>query len=182
MQILDWQPYTSMQQAGLLPAVWMDWLRDPGSFMERLKRHGVLDPLVRVLSEASLTVSPGESALLGVRADEAVLVREVLIQSSYASWMYARTLIPATTLAHKTELTTLDTRSLGSVLFQDPTLRRSAFEIARIYPETHWHAHIESVANPNDDAFWARRSVFHVQEQPLLLTEVFLPDIETLAR
>jgi chorismate--pyruvate lyase len=96
--------------------------------------------------------------------------------------MYARTVVPRVTLASKAELAELKDRSLGSVLFKDPTMQRGAFEIARIYPDDDWHAYIQSLVNVGNETFWARRSIFHVQQHPLLLTEVFLPDILTLTR
>jgi chorismate--pyruvate lyase len=78
------------------------------------------------------------------------------------------------------ELARLNNRSLGSVLFKDPTLYRSPFEIALFTQEMEWHQKVLSSVKRELSTLWARRSLFRIREKPLLLIEVFLPDLLTL--
>ncbi len=91
--------------------------------------------------------------------------------------MYARAVFPADFFTGKNHsiLAELDSRPLGKLLFRDPALRRSEFEIALLQPrhlEYQWA--VQQQAAPA--TLWARRSIFWLQEKPLLLMEVFFPD------
>ena len=66
------------------------------------------------------------------------------------------------------------------MLFKDPTLQRSAFEIARLQRGDRWHAKAQHVIQDILPDLWARRSLFSLRGNSLLLTEIFLPDIVTL--
>lgn len=77
----------------------------------------------------------------------------------------------------------LGQRPLADLLYHDPRVARTAFEIARLgrtHPlaataRRHLQAlELESNANVFE-ALWARRSVFWRQRQPLLVSECFLP-------
>jgi chorismate--pyruvate lyase len=183
MQKLDWQYYQSLAEAELPPAELMDWLLDPASFIQRLKQHHIAEPEVHVLSQRWERLPLDERELLAIPEQQYALVREVLIDSKEGQWMFARTVFPAATLTGKERmLAQLKNRSLGSVLFQDPTVKRGDFEIAAILPDTAWYQKIMSAAKVSSDILWARRSLFHIQNKSLLLAEVFLPAIQTLSR
>jgi chorismate--pyruvate lyase len=183
MQKLDWQHYQSFPRTDLPSAELMEWLLDPGSFIQRLKQYHIAEPQVHVLLQEWESLPTDERALLAVPESESGLVREVLIDSEEGQWMFARTVFPAATLTGKErELAHLQNRSLGSVLFQDPSVVRGDFDLVGILPETEWHQKIHAVAKVNRDVLWARRSLFYIQNKPLLLAEVFLPAIQTLSR
>ena len=150
--------------------------------MQRLKERGANDPIVQVLKQEWEVPLAAECKLLSMDISSIALVREVLISSDQDQWMYARTIFPKKTLAEEDQLAHLNNRSLGSVLFADPTLQRSEFEIACLMPESLWHDKAIQHANKKSDALWARRSIFKVREKPLLLTEIFLPDMEKLCK
>jgi chorismate--pyruvate lyase len=122
-----------------------------------------------------------EKTCLGITARTYALVREVLIVSEGKKWMFARTVFPRDTLTGKQQrLARLKNRALGSVLFKDLSTERHEFEMARVDPGAGCHAFILQHADVADKNIWARRSVFFVQNKPLLLTEFFLPDITSL--
>jgi chorismate--pyruvate lyase len=78
--------------------------------------------------------------------------------------MYARSVFPESTLQGNTRYLryALDERPLGDLLYRDPTLKRTDFEIACLK---------DIYLQP----LWARRSAFFIQNKPILLTEVFMP-------
>ncbi len=174
---LKWLPY-SLQE---IPPDLSRWILFPGSFMERLRQQGAKDPRVDVLQESWQYPLRDEKKQLNITSHSHALVREVLIYSNEQKWMFARTVIPRSTLTGEQQcLAHLQNRSLGSVLFNDPTMERSQFEVACVTPDLAWHTSILEKTKIAANELWARRSRFVLQNKPLLLTEVFLPDIYTL--
>lgn len=95
--------------------------------------------------------------------------------------MFARTVLPQHTLTGKhKQLARLKSRSLGSVLFKDPDMRRGSFEFASLSAGDTDFDILHDTLTLQTTTLWARRSIFTLKEKPLLLTEIFLPDIETL--
>lgn len=95
--------------------------------------------------------------------------------------MYACTIFPARTLSGELKkLAHLKNKSLGSVLFKDPDLQRSQFEVMCFAEGMPEHRIVTKHVAHDTSTFWARRSLFTIQQKSLLLTEVFLPDIESL--
>lgn len=164
-----------------IPCLWRAWLLHAGSFMQRLVQQGVRDARIQVLHQHWELPEPEERQVLDMDFRVYALIREVLIVSMDNVWMFARTVFPLRTLTgQQQQLARLKNRSLGSVLFKDPALQRSAFTIAYLQPEQRWHANIEQAVGQALPDLWARRSLFTLQGKSLLLTEVFLPDIATL--
>jgi len=76
----------------------------------------------------------------------------------------------------------LGNRSLGTLLFTHPLVKRQPLHFKAL--QSH-HALYKSAAAVQGEApsrLWARRSLFYLQDAPLLVTEVFLPDILALRR
>lgn len=114
---------------------------------------------------------------------EPTLIREVLIASQPRQWMFARTVFPRSLLAGKYEcLAHLENRALGSVLFNDPDMKRGPFEFIELQPTMPLYKKTldSGVSLEKNTRMWARRSVFTLKENPLLLSEVFLPDLMLL--
>ena len=175
---LDWHSASTIKE---LPNVLGDWILYPGSFMKRLQRYGAESPRIQLLRQAWQFPAPGEKAELGMTERAYALIREVLIQSEGKKWMYARTVFPRSTLTGKQLcLARLKTRSLGSVLFKEPTIQRSSFDVVCLSKNMLFHQYVLQQAKLDVDTLWARRSTFVLHQKPLLLTEVFLPDVEKL--
>ncbi len=178
MKEICWKPYHLLPE--LPPNRLSSWLLYAGSFMQRLKQSGITAK-VQVLSERWEFVEPSERALLNIKERTFALVREVLIDSPEGEWMFARTIVPAKTLTGKgRELANLKNRSLGSVLFKNKTMTRSEFEYSCLQPEMRLYKKINHNALQKN-LLWARRSVFHLYDKPLLLSEFFFPNIMGLA-
>lgn len=150
-----------------VPAQWRPWLYDAGSLSRRLQRAAGGEFGVRVLSERWQCPTPDEARALGISHRRRALIREVeLLGRDAEPWVFARTVIPATTLTGvERRLLRLGSRSLGSYLFRDPSLERAPLRACRLQDRGGQH-------------YWARRSVFHLHGKPLLVCEVFLPAME----
>ncbi|MHB1949241.1 MAG: chorismate--pyruvate lyase family protein [Gammaproteobacteria bacterium] len=173
----NWQTTSSVEA---LPLPLKPWLLYGGSFMDRLREFGVADPQVQVLYQDWQAPFACEQCCLKV--DSQALVREVLIISDKTVWMYARSVFPRDTLTGEYEkLAHLENRSLGSVLFNDPTIQRGEFEIASFEKGSLWFEKVAAQIQIDCQTLWGRRSLFDLKGKQLLLTEIFLPKITELS-
>jgi chorismate--pyruvate lyase len=155
-----------------------DWLRDPTSLTARLKRHCPHGFSVRLLHQGWGRPLYSEMRLLGMRRGEAAIIREVELYCGETPWVFARTLIPASSLRGSARrLTMLGSRPLGEVLFNDPRMRRGRREIARLQPRHPLFQAAVASLEQKPKEIWGRRTLFHLAGQPLLVNEIFLPDI-----
>lgn len=156
----------------IIPPKLFAWLSDSGSFMQRLKRHGVENAQIRILKEGWSFGGSLERTILSLPFLTFTWVREVVIYSDDTTWMFARTVIPRKTLTGKErELRYLKTRSLGSLLFSYSDLVRSEFSYFQVDPDKEWNIKCMK------DGVWGRRSLFTFSGKSLLLTEVFSPEL-----
>lgn len=130
---------------------------------------------VEVLSVKRTTPTPDEVAALRLRSRSQAIIRQVLLYCDDTPWVYARTVIPMTSLRGPLRsLTRLGTRPLGAVLFADKTMKRSAMEITALKPD---HMCYPWTRHRGSDIIWGRRSVFWLRKMPLLVSEFFLPGV-----
>jgi len=148
-----------------IPTALRPLLLERGSLTRRLRR--VLgNPIeVRVDRQGWAAPEPDEARLLGLAAGASALVREVTLLCRGRQQVAARTVIPRATLRGRhRRLARLGDRPLGDVLFATPGMSRGAMHIARL-----------RAAAPVP-ATWGRRSVFFLDDRPLLVYEFFLRD------
>jgi len=101
------------------------------------------------------------------------LVRQVLLCCNNQPLVYAKTIIPATTIQGAQRIyANMGNRPLGAMLFADRTMRREAVEVAML-PAAHDANQYTNIGEP----IWGRRSVFRVSGKPLLVSEYFLPEL-----
>jgi chorismate--pyruvate lyase len=139
-----------------------DWLREPGSLTARLVRQSGGTFRVQLLAQYWGRPAPEEARRLGLHPGRYALIREVALMGHGEPWVRARSVLPITSLTGPgRRLRKLGNRSLGHLLFRDPTLRRGPIEIAR-------------VGQPEGRVF-ARRSHLIFHGRPVLVAECFLP-------
>ncbi|MEH6649536.1 MAG: chorismate lyase [Motiliproteus sp.] len=161
-----------------LPRHWRSWLLDSGSLTARLKALSNGDFRVEVVSQGWGYPNLSEARALQIDPRLRVLIREVRLIGCGQPWVHARSLIPATTLTGRhRKLAHLGTRPLGEVLFKDLSMRRGAIETARLplvadVDLNHLSASASAVVQA-----WGRRSVFRLDDKPLLVSEIFLPQL-----
>lgn len=164
-----WHPAQQLTRARL-PADLRDWLLDRSSLTRRLRQCCAGRFAVRLLGQSWQRPLPNEALALGANPVRRALVREVLLLCDDTPWVYARTVIPRTSLRGRLRrLSCLGEAPLGAVLFADPHMTRGPVEVASIRPD--------QLAAPLADGhtLWGRRSLFLLRRRPLLVTEVFLP-------
>ncbi|MCB1802407.1 MAG: chorismate lyase [Gammaproteobacteria bacterium] len=158
------------------------WLSDPGSLTRSIiascKRARFA---VELVGQAPGCALPSEAVLLDAGKARAMLVREVRLNCGRKAWVYARTLIPQSSLRGPAQvLTRLGRRPLGEVLFSDPTTRRLRVEVARITPRHRLFAAATAHAKRKPDQIWGRRTLFEYGGERILVNELFLPAIGAL--
>lgn len=147
------------------------WLFDRGSLTQHLITASQGHFAVEVLHQGIGRPRPVEARALHLSPRRRALVREVILFGRGRPWVFARSILPLATLTGRLRaLRHLDNRPLGGLLFKDPSMRRSAIEVARILPR---HRILPEHLQSQRPA-WGRRSVFYLDEKPLLVCEIFL--------
>ena len=148
------------------------WLHARGSLTTELLGASAGAFRVEVLSQALANVYPSERQLLGLKSGQRALVREVILFGCNQPWVFARSVLPLSTLTGRLRaLRRLDNRPLGHHLFSYANMRRSAIELALI---GHRERYLPAPYRTDNKPQWGRRSVFHLDNKPLLVSEVFL--------
>jgi len=170
-RIQHWRNRAQSFYSDLSPQV-SDWLFDPSSLTARLIRQCNGRFSVRVLDEAHGMARLSEQRILKMHNREAALIREVHLLCDDHPLVYARTVIPVSTLTGaQKRLASLGDKPLGAVLFADKSMQRDEVQIARLKPH-------QVRLNTNDQSdIWGRRSVFRLNNKPLLVSEYFLPEL-----
>ena len=131
---------------------------------------------MRVLSQVRGTPCADEARLLGMPQGQRAIIRQVQLLCDGQPWIYARTVIPVTSLRGRLRrLAHLGTRPLGGMLFADPSMHRGTVQLARIRAGQALYAAAMSRLQLSPAEIWGRRSVFRIAGKPLLVSEIFLP-------
>lgn len=172
-----WRPVRRLNRTGI-PEKYLAWLLDPASLTERIVsrcRHAFR---VQLLSQERKRPLRSEAMVLGMRVGSRAIVRQVQLVCGNTPWIYARTIIPPRTLARKFHrFTQLGARSLGSMLFADPSMERGKVEVACLSPSDQLYHIATRDLREKPAVIWGRRSIFRLGGKPLLVCEFFLPDI-----
>ena len=176
----QWHSHVRALGAGSLLEGWLD---DHGSLTQRLSAQ-CREFRVQRLHQHRARCFGDESQALGLPRALHAWEREVLLRCDQSPVVFAHTVVPLSCTAADWPLfRTLGERSLGTTLFNDPQVTRGRLHFARILP-----AHplfqrarraLPQVALPAQ--LFARRSLFQRKQGVLLVTELFLPALSTLA-
>ena len=149
------------------------WLFDNSSLTARLVRN-CENFKVNLISQKLEKASLDECKALGLNHGESALIRQVYLQCDGAPVVYARTVIPLSTLTgSQRRYSNLGSRPLGAMLFADRNMRRDEIMVTCLHPDQSLYAKIAKVG----DDIWGRRSVFRVGGKPLLVSEFYLPGL-----
>jgi chorismate--pyruvate lyase len=161
-----------------VPADVADWLFDQGSLTAKLVsacKHGHFS--VEVVRQQWGRPFNSERKLLAMRDGEMALVREVRLRCGDQAWVFARTLIPASSFRGRARrLAFLGNRPLGALLFADPATRRRVMQVS--YLQSGQRLFDLAMQNQSDfmgKGIWGRRTLFEYAGKPLLVNEIFLP-------
>lgn len=169
---LAWQPLRAFARHQRPSPMMQDWLGDSSSLTARLIAQSGGAFRVQVVRQIIGHPTLNERQVLGMKHTALALIREVILFGCDQPWVFARSILPLTSLTGSLRhLRKQNNRPLGAFLFSQPQLRRSAIAVARISRD---HAYVPSHL-VNNQPLWGRRSVFYLQQKPLLVSEVFLP-------
>lgn len=172
-----WRRHSRLHGTGANAAM-LDWLLDPSSLTQRLTaacrgRFGV-----QLCDQGWRTPMLNEARRLGVRPGQTAFIRQVYLLCDGRPWVFARTVIPASTLTGaRRRLSKLGNKPLGAVLFADRSMRRSPVEIARLEATQPLFRQATALVEQQPEHIWGRRSVFFLGGRPLLVSEIFLPQV-----
>ena len=170
----QWQPITSVK----LSATMLEWLLHSESLTAKLKSH--CDNFrVEVLGQKVQLCQPSD-ACAGIREGEEVLVREVLLFLDNVPHVFARSLLPLTSLTgEQQQLAHLGEQPLGQVIFNNTKLQRKNIELASFDQQSTVVHLLKNINQPEisqySDVLWGRRSLFVIDGKPIQVAEVFLP-------
>lgn len=147
------------------------WLSDSGSLTKRLQDASDHHFRVSVLQQYKGKTTLEEQRALNLKPRSQPFIREVELFCYDNPWVFARTVIPVTTLSGEAKaLTQLGSKPLGAALFNSPHVTRAAITIKRIHSN---QLPLSQAIEPQ--WLWGRHSVFHINQAPLLVNEIFLP-------
>lgn len=165
-----WQDSSNFQLSEHL----LDWLLESGSLTAKLKNH-CQQFAVEVLGQQIQTCQADEANNY-IAQGEQVLVREVLLYCDQVPQVFARSLIPLTSLTgEEQQLAHLGSKPLGQALFNNPTLERKDIKVACFEQSSSVGQLVKQLHLNTEQIMWGRRSTFLVHKKPLLVAEVFLP-------
>jgi chorismate--pyruvate lyase len=167
-----WRALSSIARHQRPAPALQEWLCDSGSLTARLLTQSAGKFRVQVVRQLMGRPTLNERNALGMEQPALAMIREVILYGHNQPWVFARSILPLTTLTGRLRhLRKQNNRPLGAFLFSQPHLRRSAIAVALISRD---HAYVPQDLI-NDQLLWGRRSIFYLQQKPLLVSEVFLP-------
>lgn len=149
------------------------WLFDASSLTARLVALCGKDFSVHVISQQWQKLDEEEASAMSLNGVRSALVRQVLLCCDDKPLVYARTVIPVTTVqGAQRRYANLGSRPLGAMLFADRTMQREEVQVSML-PASHY----ANRYTRSSEHVWGRRSVFRVAGKPLLVSEYFLPEL-----
>lgn len=148
------------------------WLFDPSSLTARLNRKCPGQFHVELLSQKISRPTLDEGRALNIRHGRYALIRQVRLYCGDTAVVYARTVIPVTTLqGAQRRYANLGNQPLGAMLFSDRTMQRDEVMVSKLQPGDVLY----KATGVKNEHVWGRRSIFRVGGKPLLVSEYYLP-------
>jgi len=153
----------------------VDWIKCESSLTVRIKELGIAFN-VDVLNQCQKDLSKTQQSLVKTD-DQSGLFREVLLKQGELPLVYAQTIMPDSTVSGTERmLAQLGNQSLGQVLFQSPQAIRGEIEYAEVEANSVLGQYIEKTLQQTiKQTCYIRRSLFMLNNKPLLVCECFLP-------
>ncbi len=179
-----WQTVSHKHQH--LSSTLKQWLFDPSSLTKKLIDYSAGQLRVEVIDQRIKRARFSEYNALKLKHHQYVVVREVILYGQETALVYARTIMPLSTLKGSLrKLYYLGNRPLGGALFADPSMRRGHLEIAPIGQNYLPEKIARTLSTPTTDPDqrylnrdgWGRRSLFFLRHKRLLVCEIFLPGL-----
>lgn len=161
----------------MLSGAMQPWLIDSGSLTARLKaRYADLAVQPELLKNTK--AFNDEFALIGLKAVQHALIRDVLLIGNNVPVVFAHSVLPRASLRGAWNgLGRLGNKPLGAALFANPQVKRAPLRFKKLAPHHVLYQHAVQHLSTKPAYLWARRSVFSLNCATILVTEVFLPQL-----
>ncbi len=167
-----WQSFLPVTAAG-----YMHWLRDHGSLTLRIQQRCAAFS-VRNAGNCLAVAAYDETALLGLPPRHKIYTREVFLYADGKPVVFAHSVVaPQHLRGVWRALQNLGNKPLGALLFTHPLVKRAPLHYKALQPQHALFQRAAAMLDAAPERMWARRSLFSLRDAPLLVTEVFLPDI-----
>jgi chorismate lyase len=161
----------------MLCGAYRRWLIDDGSLTARLKAR-YKDFAVRPVLLKNAKSFTNESALLGLKANQHALIREVLLMGGNQPVVFAHSVLPHASLRGAWKrFGKLGNKPLGAALFANQKVKRTPLEYKKLSACNPISMRVTEHLKTSPKALWARRSIFSLNKAKILVTEVFLPQL-----
>ena len=158
------------------------WLAARGSLTARLRSRAGSFRVATLCQQLALPVHD-EAALLGLPPQRLALVREVVLHCDELPTVFAHSIVVAADVRHPWRfVASLGNRPLGAVLFSDPRIERAPLHFKTLDRHHPLYRRAAAQLPQVPPRLWARRSLFRLEDAPLLVTEVFLPTVMELGK
>ena len=153
------------------------WLLNNSSLTARLKAH-YADFEVRPVLLKNAKAFTDESTLLGLKASQHALIREVVLMGNNQPVVFAHSVLPRASLRGAWHgLGKLGNKPLGATLFANSKVKRTPLEYKKLARHHPISMRVAEHMQISSRQLWARRSVFSLNCARILVTEVFLEQL-----
>lgn len=156
------------------------WLSERGSLTKRLQQHSTefaVQPLRLIRQKPPFP----EIGLLQALPRQRALLRDVMLYCDGEAVVFAHSVLPHSAMRGAWRgLGRLGSHSLGGALFADPRMCRGALQYKKISAQHFLYRRAAEHLPMLGKSIWARRSVFRLERNAVLVTELFLPAVLAL--
>ena len=171
----NWIP-ASRFDVMLVPEPLREWLSDDGLLTRKLQQACGENFQFVLCGQHQSEIDSAQADYLAITKGSALL-REIALMCTDRCCVFARTLVPESTLSRHAWLADLDAKPLGETLRARDDWTRSEFDFARLVAGDSLYASASDQSRNTPAELWARRSHFRLGECPMLVYEVFMPEI-----
>lgn len=162
------------------PRKWQSWLGDTGSLTQKIEQVIGQKLEVQVLHDCRQNLNSDESRYFHLQTQRC-RIREVLLCANGTPLVMARSIIPTLSSSGSNQsVLRLGSKPLGAVLFSKTRKRsktKSLREITRLNKSsTLWQQCFKKYGQ-SPSPLWARRTLYKLKGRPLLVCEIFLPEL-----
>jgi chorismate--pyruvate lyase len=167
-----WHTFMPNIEAGYAP-----WLRNHGSLTRRIQQR-CTQFNVRNVCDCLMAAAHDETALLGLPSRQRIYTREVFLLANNQPVVFAHSVVAPQHLRGAWQsLQHLGNRPLAALLFAHPLVQRAPLHYRTLKPNHPLYRRAIITLDTPPLKLFARRSLFTLYGAPLLVTEVFLPEI-----
>lgn len=159
------------------------WLQNRGSLTQLIQQRCCSEFRVKPVFQSLAKACMDELDVMNLRQNELAMVREVYLYCGETPVVFAHSVVAEKNLRGAWRgLSGLGSRSLGTVLFTNPVVKRTPLRFKKLTSAHPLFRRACQKLQKKPLNLWARRSLFSLHEQSILVTEVFLPPILELGQ